>query len=253
MNERLSQIFKNPVTIPVTVAIVSFGTGIGLGYILGKRNQFQVYEVHPSVPKTLDSLTTEDLDILRDADKETPKEVDNSKEIDIGKEFVSAKLKRIADQPEEEIEEPKETLEQSVEVVVVEQNIFAGDTDDWNYETELGRRSKELPYILHKDEFYDSDTDYTQMTLTWYEGDKILADEDDQPIYNHNSIVGPLLFGHGSGDPNVVYVRSDKNRAEYEILRHEGLYSVEVAGLDIQQNARIREVKHSAVQKFRPD
>jgi hypothetical protein len=161
--------------------------------------------------------------------------------------------KRFAPKPQgAEMATLKPIVQQEPEEEEVEQNIFANNGDsDWDYKEEQRRRSELEPYVLHKDEFFADEKDYTQITLTYYAGDDILTDEDDKPIYNHRSIVGDMKFGHGSGDPNVFYVRNDKNRAEYEILLHEGLYSVEVLGLEIENNQRARDIKHSEHTKFR--
>lgn len=135
--------------------------------------------------------------------------------------------------------------------LVVAHSIFATD-DGWNYEEELKNRHPDNPYIIHKDEFYSDEMDFAQITLTYYSGDDIMADEDDSPVYNHLDVTGPLRFGHGSGDPNVVYIRNEKRRAEYEVLFDDGLYSVEVLGLEIEDNERARRVKE-APRKFRTD
>lgn len=126
------------------------------------------------------------------------------------------------------------------------------DDDDWDYTEELKTRVTSRPYILHKDEFFSDEMGYGQNTLTYYEGDDIMTSEDDTPIYDHKSVVGELKWGHGSDDPNVVYVRNERLQAEYEILRHEGLYSVEVLGLQIENNERVKDLKHSRTPgKFR--
>jgi len=127
------------------------------------------------------------------------------------------------------------------EAVVI--NIFKND-DGWDYEQELNNRSNEEPYILHVDEYIGEEMGFKQETLTYYEGDDIMADITDTPIYNWPSVTGPLNWGHGSKDPNVVYVRNEKLRKEYEILRHSGSFETEVIGLEET------ELQHSVL-KFR--
>ena len=80
-----------------------------------------------------------------------------------------------------------------------------------------------------------------------------MVDEEEAPIYNHTSIVGPMKFGHGSGDQNTFHVRNHKLKAEYEIIFDPGLYSVEVLGLEIENNQRARDLKHSRDRRFRSD
>ncbi len=80
-----------------------------------------------------------------------------------------------------------------------------------------------------------------------------MADEDDTPVYNYDRVIGPLNFGHGSGDPNVFYVRNHRRKTEYEILYNTGLFSEEVLGLEIEDNERVKDLKHSNIQRFRPE
>jgi hypothetical protein len=87
---------------------------------------------------------------------------------------------------------------------------------------------------------------YTQTTLTFYSGDNILADEQDSPVYNYESVVGNLRFGHGSNDSNVVYIRNEKLEAEYEVLLFDGSFEIEVLGYVAEANV----IEHSLT-KFR--
>lgn len=127
---------------------------------------------------------------------------------------------------------------------------------DWDWDAEKKHREAiphDTPYILHRDEFFDEETHYGQTTLTYYAGDKKLTDERDAPLYNMGDIVGDCLrFGHGSGDPTVVYIRNNKLHAEYEVLLHEGKYDVEILGMDAEKELE-NELKHSEhrVLKFR--
>src|SRR5690606_22594158 len=133
-----------------------------------------------------------------------------------------------------EIVEPEEVDEPEI----VMSNVFAESDDAWDYEIELENRREDAPKILHKDEVYAGEKNYMQSTLTFYEGDRVLVvEEDETPLYNLSDVTGMLRFGHGSGDPNVVYIRNDKRRAEYEVLRHEGHYAHEVLGLDIEERS----------------
>jgi hypothetical protein len=134
-------------------------------------------------------------------------------------------------------------------------NIFPEEEDtDWDYEEELASRRPDVPYIIHRDEYFGEEMDCVQTTITYYAGDNILCDERDTPIYNPEKIVGTLVFGHGSNDPNVVYVRNETLQAEYEVLLDQGHYMVEVLGQSIDDALAAQDLKHSkSVQKFRPD
>jgi len=159
-----------------------------------------------------------------------------------GKNEIVIPAEKETNEPVEETEEYEiEMYEQPEEEVVI--NIFKND-DGWDYEQELNNRSNEEPYILHVDEYIGEEMGFKQETLTYYEGDDIMADIIDTPVYNWPAVTGPLKWGHGSKDQNVVYVRNEKLRKEYEILRHSGSFETEVIGLEET------ELQHSVL-KFR--
>lgn len=216
------------------VGAVAFGIGAGLGYILGKRQRKFIH----AVPAQDWSMA----DLKSVAEDNAPDPV-----IVKGETFISKKLEEGTDL----VVVVKDGQTAVVENEPIIANVFA--EDEWDYEAEVAKRTEDEPYVLHRDEFYSDEQGYTQSTLTYYAGDDMLVDEENKPIYNFNVILGPLLFGHGSGDENVFYIRNDKLRAEYEITRDLGLYSVEVLGLEIEDNARTTNLQHSADRKFRQD
>jgi hypothetical protein len=126
--------------------------------------------------------------------------------------------------------------------------------DGWDYEEELAKRTPDAPYVIHRDEFFNQESGFRGTTIQWYEGDKILADENDVPIYGPEKVTGNLVFGFGSGDPNVVYIRNEKLRAEYEVVRNPGFFQIEVLGLQLEEQAEADDLKHSqAIRRFRMD
>ena len=131
-------------------------------------------------------------------------------------------------------------------------SIFSGEEDDWDYTEELKYRSKDHPYIIHRDEYFAEETNNSQSTLTYYRGDNVLCDELDTPIYNMEKVVGTLVFGKGSQDPSVVYVRNESLEADYEVLLDHGYYQTEVLGQAVEDDLNSDNVKHS-VRKFRAE
>lgn len=154
----------------------------------------------------------------------------------------------VAETTFEEVEEIEDVPE-----ITLNKNVFSGDLSYWNYESELQYRNDGQPYIIHYDEFMSNETNYPQETLTYYRGDDIVADQQDSPIYNYASLMGELRFGHGSNDPNVVYIRNDQIHMEWEVLLHEGSYSYEVAGIDKLQEYEADDIRHANDRKFRMD
>jgi hypothetical protein len=134
--------------------------------------------------------------------------------------------------PEEEIVEAIEVIEEATEEVT---NIFEiGEAEEaFDLESEIRMRKPERPYLITVDEHTANEDEYEQSTLTFYEGDDTLTDSRDKPIPEPDLVVGDdnlLRFGVASGDPNVVYVRNDKLKMDFEILRSSGKFTVEVLG-----------------------
>jgi hypothetical protein len=248
MNDTLNKIVNHPLRTPVISGVVAFGVGLGIGYILGKRQTFDDIEIEIDTEVDVEEyfdvtgLTLENDDVVEESDDI----VDVTDSVQETRVIVDLdKLKALNIQRSIEKHQAESVPEEDPE--------FAGEDDDWNWEEENQSRSENVPYILHKDEFWAEEKGYSQLTLTYYAGDNILTDEEDTPIYNHEEVTGPMRFGHGAQEPNVFYVRNDKRHAEYEILLNEGLYSVEVLGIEIEDNHRARDLKHSNNRKFRMD
>lgn len=102
-------------------------------------------------------------------------------------------------------------------------------------EREKLNRTEEAPYVLEKDEYFENESGYTQSSLTYFDGDGILTDARDDVIDEVDKTIGEYnlkKFGHGSGDPRVVYIRNDVLELEFEVLKHDATYKKHVAGLD---------------------
>ena len=73
------------------------------------------------------------------------------------------------------------------------------------------------PYVIRPDEFGELD-DYETISLTYY-ADKVLTDENDEPIDDVDDIVGlDSLETFGEYEDDSVFVRNDRMRVDYEIL-----------------------------------
>jgi hypothetical protein len=125
----------------------------------------------------------------------------------------------------------------------------------WDQEKENADRERYQgrPYVISVEEFQANELDLPQQTVTFYEGDRVLVDYEDVPIYNYPNVVGELLFGHGSGDPNIVYVRNPRGKVEYEVLRDHGHYASEVLGHEIEHEHEESDLKHGDIRRFRRD
>lgn len=117
--------------------------------------------------------------------------------------------------------------------------------DHWDYTRERAKRSPDTPYIIHVDERGEFET-YTEVTLTYYEKDDVLCNERDEvvPDPEREGLVGENSldrFGHGSGDPTVVYVRNDSLQIVFEIIKSPNAYAEEVHGLQHSDVPRRRQ------------
>lgn len=128
-------------------------------------------------------------------------------------------------------------------------NIFNNPDSTWDLEAELSTRDPELPYIISYDEYFADDMDFRQDTVTYYARDGVMGDVTDTPLYNFSEMMGHLQFGHGSNDPNIVYIRNEKLRMEWEVLRHTSSFAEEVLGQQMEDQTE-NELRHS-VPRFR--
>jgi hypothetical protein len=120
------------------------------------------------------------------------------------------------------------------------QNIFVQDgieeEFEWDWHEERRGRSPDNPYVIHVDEKYDDASQgYDIVTVTYYEGDDVLCNDRDEVIghSDRDELIGEgnlLRFGHGSGDPVIVYVRNDKVEIIYEVIRSPHKFAEEVHG-----------------------
>lgn len=240
MNEKIQAVLNDSRKASAITGVVAFAGGVAAGYFLARRKTG--YGVHEVVDSPL-YVDAESKLVPREpfvVDAEALERINARTEA--GEVFVRDQMTTsVIEGLPEEAPEP------------VRQSVFAHDDDEWNYEAEVACRNENKPYVIHKDEFFADEAGYTQSTISYYAGDDILCDEDDVPVYNHDEVIGPRQFGHGSGDPNVFYVRNDKRKAEYEVLLNSGSYSTEVLGLEIEDNAREADIKHSAPRFRRED
>jgi len=120
------------------------------------------------------------------------------------------------------------TAEFDEEDILVTHNVFDAQRDTTK------------PYPISQEEFMVNDPGYIQSTLTYYSRDKILTDEREEPIEDFQNTVGEnfaLHFGKDSSDENTVHVRNERLQLDFEIVRSEGSYAVEVLGMDLDEES----------------
>jgi predicted HTH domain antitoxin len=131
--------------------------------------------------------------------------------------------------------------------IFVDGRVYDASDDDWNWEAELNARSNLDIYVITLDEFRADDMGFRQSTVTFYEGDRMVCDALGEAIYNWTSHIGTELpFGHGTeGDENVVFIRNESLKWEYEVCRDPGRFDVEVQGHQIELAYEEEDLKHA--------
>lgn len=95
------------------------------------------------------------------------------------------------------------------------------------------------PHLITFGEFDEGDLGYEQITMSFFAGDGIVIDEDDNVISpaRVEQIIGTdnlNKFGTNTEDPdmdpNVIYVRCERFNMDFEVTRSPGKHSVEVLG-----------------------
>lgn len=230
----------------VTFALMGIGIGTligaGVGYLISKRLLQTKY----------DKFAQEEISKMREHYYEKLKTAEP-------KPSLKDEVDRLgyAAEPTEDDLPPKVEVEKGAPVEQTVVNVFNTPQTDvpgpWNYEAEVASREDKELYIIHKDEFIQGNfggEDHEQTTLTYFAEDDVLADEKDQPIADIDGTVGLEhleYFGHGSEDPNVVYVRNEKLRLDIEITRSMGSYAAEVHNIQEPDG----ELEHSAMRRHR--
>lgn len=96
-------------------------------------------------------------------------------------------------------------------------------TEPANESMDISDREKSKPYLIHPDKFGELE-DYECIGFTYY-SDGVLADDGDEKVKDIEDTVGSeslTYFGEYSDD--AVYVRNDRLKIDYEILRDERTY-----------------------------
>lgn len=214
--------------ILATVVATSFSLGFGIGYFVGKRrNRRPIY-------------------IVKKADPE-PEEKPESDQLEMDFERKPEPLPVEPPVPTEWVKVDKTVTEEQM----VTRLVPTGNGEwDWNTEIQHRNMNQGTPYVITYEEFINDELGYSQSTITYFAGDNILVDEEDVPIYDPQQMVGEMKFGHGSNDPNVVYIRNEKLKCEWEVLYDPGTYEEEILDIVVEKNLESRNTK-SETPKFK--
>lgn len=229
----------------VTGLVVGGALGFTAGFKLRKKLLEDHY--HEVANDEIESMRVvfEDLKASKDAELAQSRENEARLRVRLHEEVVGPKpqldavMEGLGYKSKDEEKPPKIIREAKLHGVSVDpvdsehtgvHNVF--DTaEKWDYAKEVKSRDPEIPYIIHADEHEAGEKGYDNVSLTLYEEDDVLSDEDDN-IVEHN-IVGMhnlTRFGHGANNPDLLYVRNDELGTDYEIAKSKGSYAQEVHG-----------------------
>lgn len=226
--------FKTNPYLLAGVGLVALSTGAALGYLVANKRLKTKYEELA----TSEIRSAREFYDARGARKpySTPEEAVNELIPDPLEAVGMEMLRRYKGGSDVEADEAA-PAEEPAKVEVETRNIFVDghplDEEDFDYETEISGRTEDFPYIIHADEFFENGDEFLTTTLTYYEGDDVLADEDDDPIEDVEDMIGTehlLRFGHGSKQQHIVYICNRKRGYYYEIVRSTGKFAEEVLG-----------------------
>lgn len=238
------EVVRNNPYILAGVGLVAMTTGVALGYKVAEKRLSTKFDalLEEEIAKT-----KEHYDLLsKRGDFETPeaaveKLIESDEEKELVSTYAGKKIRVVEGENGSKIEEVTETENHDGDEIEVtkttRRNIFVNNVEideEFDYEKELAQRGETDPYVISAEEFLENETDFTQINLTYYAGDDVLSDEEDRTVDN-KSVVGEnnlQKFGHGSKDRNVVYIRNPRFKTEYEVVRSQGKFAVEVLGFN---------------------
>lgn len=130
-----------------------------------------------------------------------------------------------ADEPSFEHETPEQTR-RNLQDIIDKYTANPQDRDEFVNQAILDRPDHKPPYVISRDEYaYGEDGEsHAKITLTYYPRDRVLLDDDDDPIEDIAEMIGWRSlsnFGGVSGDPDVVFVRNDRLMSDYEVVKEE--------------------------------
>ena len=101
------------------------------------------------------------------------------------------------------------------------------DEDDEELTTEEVAQNQRGPHLISVREFSEGKPGYSHVTLTYYEGDGSVVEEDEALVDDVDTLIGPdalEMFGRRSGDRNTVFIRNPRLNIDYEVVRENGSY-----------------------------
>lgn len=163
---------------------------------------------------------------------------------------IQANPKAVSELVEKVVSRPMPRVAAAVNETITS-NVFdphpASGNFDWSKERAYRDDNPEALHVITREEFDANESDFEQYHYTYYDGDGVLADSDDQIVHDSDDVVGDHnmgRFGDGSDDPEIVFVRNVKLQMDIEITRSDLSYSKAV--LNVESDS---ELQHGSAQR----
>lgn len=241
--------------IRIQIGVLSAAAGFGLGYALGKRRSQTEFE--EAVAEACNEnreyfyrqrakLEEERSDAQYEAQAATVRAEEAASALATYQGIES--LQEAATEVAEAEQIPERAVEEYIErdVVTPAEQRSTWQPDPANSPSPMRKPTAPTPhrrtpyvdksksYIITAEEFLQGEENFSQSTITYYEGDDTLCGEADDILDDKSRLllVGTHLSDFDVQDnPNVLYLRNHPMHLDMEVIRNEGKYSVIVAGL----------------------
>ena len=161
---------------------------------------------------------------LANEEIESVREYYNKKKGTLSKDENQEAGKKLVEDAKEENENPDELSIQEIRERVQELGYINDRVMEEKKNKKEDEKSMDKPYVIAPEESWEQD--YPTLTLTYYEGDGVLANDRNEIIENIDELVGEDFADHfGEYEDDSVYIRNDGMQVYYEILRDYGKYS----------------------------
>jgi hypothetical protein len=120
------------------------------------------------------------------------------------------------------------------------------EEDDYNKGESMSKKMNDLdgrqkePYVINTEEYME-ENEFDKASISYYEDDQVLCDENEEVMDDIEGTVGwdnLGRFGDGSDDPEVVYVRNERLEIDFEVIRLSKSYAETVGGFEPENDKR---------------
>lgn len=171
-------------------------------------------------PEEIDELSEEELEVYREElQRDLVSKGRNSKIV----QKLGYSETPDASEVRPDVEDRKMTIDEEQEI----------DEDDELLQEMRLARTNTSPFVITIDEFMEDDPEYEKVSVTYFDGDQILSDSQDKVIPEVEEIIGHdalTKFGLFSKDKNIVYVRNERIKTDFEVALDQRSFTEAIAG-----------------------